>query len=168
MQFAGLYRLPERVRQQIHLRRDFRYRNPLIQQPLYFRQHCRGQHRRAPSPWLLKKTGHPLFPVKLDAPLHADRAHPECPVDLGLRGAAVDIKLTGHHPERALVVDIVAENRQVSVNVGDRIPLPNKTEVGIDQGYSFREKRQLELGHSEVSGSDIAFGPIWQNFRKTK
>lgn len=102
---------------------------PLVQEPLHLTQHTWGQDR-CPSPsWLLEKTSDPFLAVKFDRTFDTDRAHPEGPADLRLCGAAVDVKLAGDHAKGPLVIDAMAEYRQVTVKVSEGVVLSNKTKV---------------------------------------
>ena len=102
-----------------------------------------------------KKPAIPLLRYSLTLRNTTDLAHPESPTDLSLGGTAIDVQLAGDHAERLHIVDVMGEHRQVAVDIGDgRVPA-YKTDVLVNQGNAFGEKRQLELRHGDCPFEEV-------------
>ena len=151
MKFAGPQRLAQRVGQQVKLSCDLPYFQSFIEKSLHFPEHCRGQYYRTTTSGRLKKSRDAFLPVQLHVALDADRADPECLADLGLFGAAGDIKLAGNHAEGAAVINIVHKYRHIAIKIGEAITLTFVAKLVVDQGHALVKNRQLELRHGGTS-----------------
>ncbi len=124
-------RLIQRIPLKAQLIGDLRSREPLVQELLRLLEDVFCQDMRASRSRRFKKRRRSAFPVFLDPPLHADRAHAKRSDNLHLRALPVHDKLTGNQTETLLIGFWMRVNRKGAMKIIDRtVLLPVREYIG--------------------------------------